>query len=75
MREKLIYLTSIVLVLSLVSMTNAAEGLLGEYYRGSAGNPWQELILERIDPTVNFNCIPSETRTCCDAPWARRFPR
>jgi len=36
-------------------MTNAAEGLLGEYYRGSAGNPWQELILERIDPTVNFN--------------------
>jgi hypothetical protein len=55
MREKLIYLTSIVLALSLISVTNAAEGLLGEYYRGSAGDPWRELILERIDPTVNFN--------------------
>jgi hypothetical protein len=55
MRGKLIYLIVFVLALPLVSMTNAAEGLLGEYYRGSAGNPWQELILERIDPTVNFN--------------------
>ena len=55
MRRKLIFLISFVLTLSLVSVTNAAEGLLGEYHHGTSGDPWRELILERIDPTVDFN--------------------
>ncbi len=55
MCRKLIFLISIVLALGLVSVTNGAEGLLGEYYHGTSGNPWRELVLERIDPTVDFN--------------------
>jgi hypothetical protein len=55
MCRKLVFLVSFVLVLGLVGVTNGEEGLLGEYYRGSAGDPWQELLLERIDPTVDFN--------------------
>jgi len=55
MRGKWIYLISIVLTLSLVGITNAVEGLLGEYYLGNSGNPWRELVLERVDPTVDFN--------------------
>ena len=39
----------------MVGLVNGAEGLMGEYYHGSAGNPWRELIMERIDPTVDFN--------------------
>ena len=41
--------------MSIVGVTNAAEGLLGEYYHGTSGDPWRELVLERIDPTVDFN--------------------
>ena len=55
MCRKLIYLISIVLALSTAGVTNGVEGLLGEYYHGSAGDPWRELILERVDPTVDFN--------------------
>ena len=55
MLRKLLYLTFIVLALSLVSVSNGAEGLLGEYYHGTSGDPWRELVLERIDPTVDFN--------------------
>lgn len=55
MRRKLIYLVCIVLVMGLVGVTNGAEGLLGEYYHGTSGDPWRELVLERVDPTVDFN--------------------
>jgi hypothetical protein len=55
MLRKLIYSISVILALSLISVTYGTEGLLGEYYHGTSGNPWRELILERIDPTVNFN--------------------
>ena len=55
MRRKIIYLISIVLALGLAGVTNGAEGVLGEYYHGTAGDPWQILVLERIDPTIDFN--------------------
>jgi hypothetical protein len=55
MRRKLIYLISIVLVLGLVDVTNGVEGLLGEYFHGSSSDPWRDFIMERIDPTVDFN--------------------
>jgi len=55
MCRKLVFLVPFVLVLSLTGITHGVEGLLGEYHRGSSGDPWQELLLERIDPTVDFN--------------------
>ena len=55
MYRKFIYLFSIVLALGLVGVANGAEGLLGKYYHGTSSNPWNNLILERIDPTVDFN--------------------
>ncbi|HCO94019.1 MAG TPA: hypothetical protein DIU00_08720 [Phycisphaerales bacterium] len=55
MYRKLIYLISIFLTLGLAGVTNGAEGVLGEYFHGSAGDPWQTLVLERIDPTIDFN--------------------
>ena len=55
MCRKLVYLISVVLALSPAGVTNAVEGLLGEYYHGSAGDPWRELVLERVDPTVDFD--------------------
>ena len=55
MCRKLVYLVPFVLVLGLAGMANGAEGLFGEYYHGTAADPWREFIMERIDPTVNFN--------------------
>jgi len=55
MCRKLIYLISIVLALSLVGVTYGTEGLLGEYYHGTAGDPWRELVMERVDPTIDFS--------------------
>jgi hypothetical protein len=55
MCRRLILSVSFILAMSIVGVTCGAEGLLGEYYHGSAGNPWRELIMERIDPTVDFN--------------------
>jgi len=55
MCRKSIYLFTVVLVLSLVGRANGVEGLLGEYYHGSAGDPWRDFIMERIDPTIDFN--------------------
>ncbi|MCP4610010.1 MAG: hypothetical protein GY845_14980 [Planctomycetes bacterium] len=55
MCRKLMYLIPLVLVLGLIGLANGAEGLFGEYYHGTADDPWRELIIERIDPTVNFN--------------------
>ena len=55
MSKKLIYLIPFVLVLAMISLVDGAEGLFGQYYRGSPTDPWRDLALERIDPTVNFN--------------------
>ena len=54
MCRKLIYLFTVVLVLGLAGMASAEEGLIGEYYHGSAGDPWDDLVMERLDPTVDF---------------------
>ncbi|MBW7988425.1 MAG: hypothetical protein FVQ84_00155 [Planctomycetes bacterium] len=54
MCRKMIYLLAIVLVLGLSGMASAEEGLLGEYYHGSAGDPWDDLVMTRLDPTVDF---------------------
>jgi len=35
--------------------TSGAGGLIGEYYEWDAANPWQVLLMERLDPTINFN--------------------
>ncbi|MFB0555078.1 MAG: PA14 domain-containing protein, partial [Phycisphaerae bacterium] len=55
MSKKLIYLVSFVFVLCVVGVASGTEGLKGEYYYGNAGNPWQTLVMERIDPTVDFS--------------------
>ncbi|KPK72363.1 MAG: hypothetical protein AMJ79_15755, partial [Phycisphaerae bacterium SM23_30] len=31
------------------------EGLIGEYYERDTTNPWQNLLMKRLDATVNFN--------------------
>ncbi|MBL7189188.1 MAG: hypothetical protein ISS70_22905 [Phycisphaerae bacterium] len=59
MSRSLIYPVSLVLALVLAGVTGAAEGLFGQYYLSSGEdppvNPWQALVLERLDPTVDFN--------------------
>ena len=55
MCRKLVYVVSFVLMLGLVGVASGVEGLLGEYYHGSASDPWQNLVMERMDPTVDFN--------------------
>ncbi len=55
MCRKLVYVVSFVLMLGLVGVASGTEGLQGKYYYGSASNPWQTLVMERIDPTVDFS--------------------
>ncbi|MBN1805738.1 MAG: hypothetical protein JW837_10835 [Sedimentisphaerales bacterium] len=55
MCRKLSYLFTVVLVLGLTSMTGAQEGLMGEYYHGGSSDPWDDLVMQRLDSTVNFN--------------------
>ena len=56
MSERWHYLSSCIFVLSLVSVVGGAEGLKGEYYHTSiSADAWQNLVLTRIDPTVNFD--------------------
>ncbi len=55
MYRKLFCLVSFVLVLGLAVMAGAEEGLIGEYYHGSASDAWDDLVMERLDPTVNFS--------------------
>ncbi len=55
MCRKMVYLISFVLVLVLAGMAGASEGLIGEYYHGSASDAWDNLIMERLDPTVDFS--------------------
>ncbi|MBA7616935.1 hypothetical protein ES703_24238 [subsurface metagenome] len=54
MYRKLFCLVSFVLVLGLAGMAGAEEGLIGEYYHGSASDAWDDLVMERLDPTVDF---------------------
>ncbi len=56
MSKKLIYLVSFVLVQGLVGVAGGTEGLKGEYYHATiSANEWQDLVLTRIDPMVDFN--------------------
>ncbi len=55
MCRRLIYLFTVVLVLVLTGTTTAEEGLIGEYYHGSSSDPWDNLVMERLDPMVDFN--------------------
>jgi len=55
MYRKLFCLVSFVLVLGLTGMAGAEEGLIGEYYHGSASDAWDDLVMERLDPTVDFS--------------------
>ena len=55
MCRKMTYMVSLVLVLGLVGVASGTEGLRGEYYHGSSGNPWRDLIMVRIDPTIDFS--------------------
>lgn len=55
MYRKLSCLFAVMLVLGLVCVASATEGLIGEYYHGSATDPWNNLVMTRLDPTVDFN--------------------
>jgi len=67
MRRKLIYLIPFVLVLGLVGVATGTEGLKGEYYhRTIIAHEWQDLVLTRIDPTVNFNWAGSPDPSITD---------
>ncbi len=55
MSRKLFFFTSFVFLLGLAGSANGVEGLLGEYYKWDTANPWQDLLMKRLDPTVNFN--------------------
>ena len=59
MFRSLICPASLVFVLALVGAAGGAEGLLGQYYfssgEGPPEDPWQTLVLERLDPTIDFN--------------------
>jgi hypothetical protein len=55
MNRKLIYFMSFIFLLGLAGSANGVEGLLGEYYERDTANPWQNLLMKRLDPTVNFN--------------------
>jgi len=55
MSNKLIHFVCFVLLVGLAGSAYAVEGLIGEYYERDTTNPWQNLLLKRLDPTVNFN--------------------
>ena len=55
MSRKLFFFTSFVFLAGLAGSANGIEGLLGEYYKWDAANPWQDLLMKRLDPTVDFS--------------------
>jgi len=55
MCRKFICFACFVFLLGLVNSANGVEGLLGEYYERDTTNPWQVLLMKRLDPMVNFN--------------------
>ena len=61
MNRKLIYWIPLVLAFGLIGIAHGAEGLLGQYYHSAGGgpptDPWETLVMERLDPVVNFNWV------------------
>ena len=56
MSQKLVYLLLFISALNLSSIAAGAEGLKGEYYHAViTADAWKNLVLTRIDPTVNFD--------------------
>jgi hypothetical protein len=55
MSNKLICFVCLVFLLSLAGSAKGVEGLLGEYYEWNTATPWENLLMKRLDPTVNFN--------------------
>ena len=56
MCNKLVYLSSFVLLLGMAGAASGTEGLKGEYFHATiSANEWQDLVLTRIDPMVDFN--------------------
>jgi len=55
MCRKLICLLAVVLFPGLAGISIAEEGLMGEYYHEGPDDTWDDLVMVRLDPTVNFN--------------------
>ncbi|MBN2315812.1 MAG: hypothetical protein JXM79_17920, partial [Sedimentisphaerales bacterium] len=56
MSKNLIYIIPLVLAFGLVGIANGVEGIFGQYFEGGPPTePWDPPVLERLDPTVNFN--------------------
>jgi hypothetical protein len=55
MYRKLSYFVCFFFLLGLAGSASGVEGLLGEYYTWDTANPWQDLLMKRLDPMVNFN--------------------
>ncbi|NQT01753.1 MAG: hypothetical protein HQ580_07015, partial [Planctomycetes bacterium] len=55
MCRKMVYLFTVVLVLGLAGMASADEGLIGEYYHEGPDDTWDDLVMTRLDPTVDFS--------------------
>jgi len=51
----MVYLFTVVLVLGLAGMASADEGLIGEYYHEGPDDTWDDLVMTRLDPTVDFS--------------------
>ena len=55
MCRKFMYFACLVFLLGLAGSASGVEGLIGEYYERDAANPWQVLLMKRLDPMVNFS--------------------
>ncbi len=56
MSKKLSYIVPFILAFGLIGVANGVEGIFGQYYKGGPpAEPWPAPVLERLDPTVNFN--------------------
>ena len=68
MSRKLKHFVCLLFLLGFVSSANGVEGLLGEYYEWDTANPWQTLLLKRLDPQVGFNW-GSASGSGCTGRW------
>jgi hypothetical protein len=58
MSKNAMYMFPFVLAFALMGVANGVEGLFGQYYEWSGTppeEPWGVPVLERLDPTVDFN--------------------
>ena len=63
MSRNLMCLVWLALLLGVVGAAGGAEGLLGQYHKWSGSppaEPWGTPVMERLDPTVNFNWAGNE---------------